>query len=595
MQRYKLAGCAAVFLLALSSTSRGDNEILGPVSEQDPRIAKLLARLSDPDPSNRGDACQRLINLGEAARPTLRRALPTASPQTRAEIDRVLLHVPWIRPGDNGLVEQAFRGYADLDAEQRCNAIDTFWSPGQTAPVSALLRIVLNDPCTAVRWQAAGAIISLEEDDALSKELVDLATGAEPAPQAYVSPAQNAPLLALAGWALQKTPARCQELLEKSLALETDHPSAFRGQMDFVFNWLCDRAETQHQHARLIQLLREQANRTPCNDEKVPEAVSDLFAAQADFGPDAGFTDDLRTYREYFTNPEMIYTISRLAARRNHPVLAEILADLALSLNGTSLGDHFRAGRFLAQHEWNLAAEREFKLCLHLPGGNISDVYFNLSALADERTDDLASAQYLEIGLTKLINSGGMHQVDRFGRETPWSPDAAWAEVWWHYLRAAQQSHDVPAIQANLDKLLGTDNGAKVLTETPGMAADIVPALQNLKRNDLADTLFDAAHAALLAKVNGDPQAPGPKNNLAWLCACTGKNLDEAARLAGEAVALAPDEGAYLDTQAEVFMRMGQPARAAEIEARAIQAKPEDVYMAKQLERFRTAAARQTH
>ncbi len=122
------------------------------------------------------------------------------------------------------------------------------------------------------------------------------------------------------------------------------------------------------------------------------------------------------------------------------------------------------------------------------------------------------------------------------------------------------------------------------------MAADIVPALQDQGRTRQADEIFDAAYQALKKKITPTDEDGMPKNNLAWLCACAGKHLDEAAQLSAEAVAEDPDDAACLDTQAEVFLRSGQPAKAVEIEKRAIELKPDDVYMQKQIARFRKAA-----
>jgi tetratricopeptide (TPR) repeat protein len=601
MQRYKLAGCAMVLLFALASPGRGDDAPLGPFAfTEDPRLHRLISLLNDPDPTLRSQASQKLIAIGQPARPALRRELSTTTPQTRSEIDRVLLHVPWIKHDDNETVEQAFTGYAELDAESRCERIDTTWLyPSPPAPASALLRIIMNDPCTAVRWEAAEALWRvLDENDPIGKDLIALVDNADPSPQLhppadqpYVQPADNAPLLALAGWANRAdNPARSEELMERSLSMEQDHPSAFRGQMNFVFLWLAERAFSQHQSQRVIQLVREQASRTPWSDEFVPAAISNLFAMQADYGPDPQFTSDLRAYQNYFTHPEMIYTLSRLATRKGHTFTGELLGDIALTLSGLDAEQHFLAGDFLTSHRWIDAAERELKFCLYLPGVDQTNVYLRLSRLAEQRSDDFAAARYMELGLKKNTSSSGLKKIDSYGRTVPWPVDDAWAEVYMHYLRAAQQNNDLPAIRENLDKLLGTDNGEKILATDPGLAADVVPALQVLGRTKLADEIFDKAFTSLKEEVDLQPKDPMPKNNLAWLCACANKRLEEGAKFAAMAVTLAPDDGACLDTQAEIYMRQGHPAKAAELEAKALEFKPEDLYMAKQLKRFQAAA-----
>jgi tetratricopeptide (TPR) repeat protein len=170
--------------------------------------------------------------------------------------------------------------------------------------------------------------------------------------------------------------------------------------------------------------------------------------------------------------------------------------------------------------------------------------------------------------------------------------DLGAAEVEWHYLRAFRLAHDQPAMQKHLEKLLTMDQDQQVLQKDPGMAADIVPALQDLGRGEQADRIFDAAYQALLDKVTAAPADPMPKNNLAWLCACSGKKLDEAVKYADQAVALDPEDAACLDTQAEAYFRTGRAREALEIETRALEFKPDDLYMARQVERFRAAAAR---
>jgi tetratricopeptide (TPR) repeat protein len=591
MQRITLAGCSILLLLAAVSASYA-----GPppstINTEDARVASLISQLADPDPLIRASAVQRLNNLGEAARPALRQALSTASPQAKCEIDQVLLHIPWVKPGDSDAVENALTGYADLEAEGRCARIDNWLAPLQNAASLVLLRVILNDPSSAVRWEAAGALrTDLDDNPAVARQLIGLVDGSIPSDQCYLPARQNAPLLAVAGWALRlSTPTRAADLLNQALQMEQDHPSAFLGQLDFVYMWLIDRATARHDHAMQVALLRQQADRTAWNDDRVPDAVTGLFATQADFGPSPEFQSDLRAYREYFSHPEMVYTLARLCEHQGYALPAEALNLTALLMSGNSADSHYMAGTFLALHNWISPAERELKWALALSDGKTPNIYFQLSALADARDDDLASAQYMEAGLQKLADSHGLVQTNRDGQVSPWNPDDGWAEVHWHYLRAARDAGDLPTAKLHLDKLLAMDADTHILDRDPGMAADIVPALQQQGRAEQADTIFEAAYKALTDKMHAEPDDPMQANNLAWLCACTGKHLDQALQLSAHAVAMSPDDAACLDTQAEAFMRSGQPQKAVEIEAHALEVKPDDVYMQKQITRFKTAA-----
>ena len=182
-----------------------------------------------------------------------------------------------------------------------------------------------------------------------------------------------------------------------------------------------------------------------------------------------------------------------------------------------------------------------------------------------------------------------MVRVGRYGDTVPWTEADQWAEVHWHYLRVAVTGGDRPGALAQARQLLDLDASGQVLSHDPGMAADIVPVLSDAGRLDEADRCFTAAYAALGRDVAKRPAEPMPKNNLAWLCARSGRHLDEAEKLSADAVRLAPADAACLDTRAEVLFRSGQAKEAIALESRALAAKPDDVYMHRQLARFRAA------
>ena len=299
-----------------------------------------------------------------------------------------------------------------------------------------------------------------------------------------------------------------------------------------------------------------------------------------------GFYDNLCSYQEYFGHAEMMYVMGRIALRRGHPYLSTAINGVALAINGTSFDDHFEVADFLGEHEWNDAAERELHWCLYLAHGQSPIVYARLASVAERRDDDQAAAQYMEIALQQAKD-----------QRLPFTADAdqASAAVQWHYLRAARLANDQKSERAHLEKLLALDQDAQVLNKDPGMAADIVPALQDLGRINQADKIFDAAYHDLHEMVLNAPADAMAKNNLAWLCACSGKRLEEAATTAGQAVAAQPEDSACLDTLAETYARLGQPAKALELEQHALQNKPEDVYMRRQVQRFRNDASKASH
>ncbi len=559
-----------------------------PVDGPSSPVPKLIGRLGDDDPVVRSDATQRLINLGEAARPLLRKELATATPQVRSQMDQVLLHVPWTRPGEPEEVSQALAGYADKDPESRCVQIENSLGPLGLPAGPALLRIVLNDPSPAVRWSAADAMRStFEAGDALMNQAID-ASDDKTGP-AYLPAKENAPLLAIAAWALRfSDPKRAEAMMIRATDLEIAYPSAFRTageplhtQSDFAFEWLADRWIVKKDYAAAIRLVREQAARTEWNPDVLPPAVAKLFAAHADYGPLPGIGNDVRGYQDYLAHPEVVYALGRMLHRHQHDAVGSLLDSIAVAMNGWSAEAHYTTGLFLAQQHWDADAEREMRWCISLSDGKNYLAYFILSELASQRDDDLACAQNLELGLKQMHAQGQMMQgtfADQYA-----------AEAEWHYLRAYRLAKDQTKTAEHLERLLEMDQDKQILQKDPGMAADIVPALQDAKRGEEADRIFDSAYAALIEKVSTTPSDPMAKNNLAWLCACSGKKLDEAVKYADEAVALDQEDSACLDTQAEAYFRVGRVKEALEIEKRALGFKPDDAYMARQVERFAAA------
>jgi uncharacterized Ntn-hydrolase superfamily protein len=79
-------------------------------------------------------------------------------------------------------------------------------------------------------------------------------------------------------------------------------------------------------------------------------------------------------------------------------------------------------------------------------------------------------------------------------------------------------------------------------------------------------------------------------NGLAWSCATRDLFLPEARRAAERAATLEPRNADILDTLAEVCFRMGDAAKAIEVETRAARLDPKSKYLKDQIARFRAGA-----
>lgn len=91
----------------------------------------------------------------------------------------------------------------------------------------------------------------------------------------------------------------------------------------------------------------------------------------------------------------------------------------------------------------------------------------------------------------------------------------------------------------------------------------------------------------LSESIKQNPEFPDAFNDLAWLYAQNDRNLDEALGLIEQALQQDPDNGAYLDTKAEVLYRLGRFKEAIEIESGLVKKAPEVTIFKQQLEKFK--------
>ena len=398
----------------------------------------------------------------------------------------------------------------------------------------------------------------------------------------------NAPLLAAVGWSWREVDVkRADQLLLQAVLLDNQHPAAIDGQIDFAYLWLIERAADENRFTDALNLLRQQAARTAWDQDDMPEPVANLFALHAEHGPFPGLADDLRTYRGYLDRPEMLYMLARLTERQGSPLVSIVFNGIALTAGGWSQDRHYSIGCFLTDQGWYAPAQRELQTALWLSDGQSVNIYFQLARLAAAQNDDWNVARYLEFALKRLpAPDTGMQRITRFGDRSKWTNEDAWAEVHWHYLRAARATNNLPEIRLHLQKLMELDKLGQVLHKDPSLATDIVPALDDTGNYNDAQKCFDAAYTDMKASVTADPTSAEAKNNLAWLCARCGRKLDEAVKLSQQAITTAPDNSAYLDTAAEAQFRNKNPKEAIRLETRALQLKPNDSFMTGQLKRF---------
>ena len=159
------------------------------------------------------------------------------------------------------------------------------------------------------------------------------------------------------------------------------------------------------------------------------------------------------------------------------------------------------------------------------------------------------------------------------------------------YLRVPTKVYRFQALAAveagDLETAARTINLAAALT--PGdttLAEELTPAFDRASQSGKGDQLFETLFSRYEADCKRFPNSAYLHNNLAWLAARCGRRIDVAFEHATKAVALAPHNGSYLDTLAEVHFCQGDRESAIRYSKRAVQLSPDRDALREQLSRF---------
>jgi len=571
----------AVLLLTLLdfSPAAGSQATTRP-SAQEGKITELIKQLGSDEASSRQAAMNALVSIGLPARPAILKAVGSDDPGLRDEAGQILLQLPWSLRDDPNPVRDALSHYGTPDIATRREAIDILARLPGDAGLAALLRLMNEEPSTAVRWTIVSRLRGLDQ----GPQLAHLRT---------VEPPNDPPMLALCGYArLAVDPSDAQRLLQRCADLEFARPSDDEGEFDFVVGTLAELACRQKQYDAAAQLRRRQYARGSHSDEAdISIALLELFALHGQYGPLPGLADDLKVAGTAVDSAKIQYALSRAYANAGDADRAKDARAHAFAAS-TSRRQRYYVGQFLYQHGWNDLAEDELAQFLKMqpdpdnlePDMSGAFAHILLGELAAQRGDDLAAAQHQEAALLTLGEKIDLSSTDGNGHRRPIQARDIHAQIDWHYLRAALAGHDQAQASHRLDELI-------LLKPTdPDIVIELVPMLRQQGRMSEAAALFDAAFDEIESRLQADPSNPSLQNDAAWLCARCDRKLNEALNWAGQAVAAMPQDAAIIDTLAEVNFHLGKAAEAVRLESMAISLDPKDEFMAGQLKRFRTAA-----
>jgi tetratricopeptide (TPR) repeat protein len=555
---------AALFSAGLHAAPTADSASK-PITVDKP-YQNLIDQLADPDPALRQQAADALTKVGSRARSALLEAVASGDPQIAPRASDVLLSIPWYESTDPIVVKQLLQDYGKHETGDRARVAEMLAQFPAHISAPALVRLVQQDPSPTVRWMIMRTISQHMFDEEMARALREV----------DVSHA-GAPLLAAAARAwLSVDSNKAMSLLQRAVALEEHQPSFDSGALDFAFDLLVSSAKAKKHLDQAAQLLRLQAKRERQLGDDDPSAVYELFALHAQYGPINGLSDDLRQFEAYLGRPQILYCLSMIEGRLGHVLTSIALERCAFASSVTSQRARWNAAIFLGSHDWTSLAQRE--LFAVLQGDGDSKLSYDLLArmrlstiLGDNDGDDNAAAAQLRAAVEELRDSA---------RSQPMVNELV-AQVQWREFRAARTARDEETMKKKVEALV------TLSPSESSIALDLVPYLKERGRTDDAAAMFGRAYETANSKLAVDPMNPEQMNEVAWLCARCDEKVDVAVKLAMQAVSLAPESYAILDTAAEANYHNGDAKKAVELETRALELKPDDKFMLEQIAKFR--------
>lgn len=532
-------------------------------------IPGLIDSLADSDAARRQQAADALAEIGPPARQQIVAAARSDNPEIRAQAAQILRKLPWSLPTDPEEVQAALKPYGQADDSERAELARVL--DLRLHATDVVLRLFNEEPSDSVRWFMT--LLLIDSDDAILERL-----------RKQNPPDDDGPGLLLVGEAwTERDRSKAQSFFRRAVEAAAIHPTSDSGILNstavrqLVFATI--EAQDFNAAADLLrkQIPRERGMRRSFfgNDEMSSSSLSSLRSLHEYFGPLRGYAWDTQTWGmkppKATVLAAMLTTLSPLGFT---PPLPTGLHD------NLSASQRYEAGRFLFQQGLNEAAEVE----LRRPSRTLNRrIDYNeprrlilLSLITAARDDDNATAYLIERAFALKDR-----QTLSFG--TLRSEEDLRAELHFRNAKIAHAAGDLARANREVAQLVDAT------PTTPDLTIAFVTWLKQTSRVKEAQTLFKRvyeAEAAALAKVESHKATA--RNDLAWLCARCGENLDEAVRLAKLATDEAPNIAAFLDTYAEAKYRTGQVEEAIKIETRAAELSPDTKFMKEQLARFKS-------
>ncbi len=577
MRRSLLALCLPLLLVGAAPATQPDESTPVPV---------LIEELGDARSVIREAATTQLIARGLAIRNDLIEASKSEDPEISLRAGAILRSFPWERPNDPPAVKQILIRYKVVLATQRAPIIQQLLKLPNDQGLDAIFRLLQEETDPRIRWTI---VQSLRKSWSQDKSL----DGVDTAKSLDVT-ANDPPILCTVAQAILPDQPQAAVALYLRAAQNADFSgNDDLGEIDFAVRNAIITCKSLKQYDQMAKFIRCRTQRTNAvRIAGVPDAVCELFALHARYGPLAGYAADCRQYSAYLLSPPILYTHAQLLLMHRHPLAASAVNRLALFSGSAQPVPHHEIGDFLQFNGWQRAAVGEFKQFLAIQSdddspqtkADLANAHFSLGNIYSSAEEHGLAATEIEQGLALIDQLPTAVNRMRGGR-TFMGEDAKLDlkrdAIGQHFLDAVARN-DPTEIAARLKEL----QAAKA--DDPEIVQEMVAQLTKAGDQNAADQLFTPIEAKLRADLAANPTSPQEMNSVAWFLARSGRKLDDALKFAEQAVAADPKNGALIDTLAEVHFQRGESKEAVALETKALAADPGRPELERQMRRFKS-------
>ncbi len=516
-------------------------------------------------------AAQKLSRYGVVAADALVHALATVPSPALPRVRELLSHLPLTSPGDPPEVVKALQNYNQLQTDNRKQVGYQLAALPIEKSAPALLRLIAYEPSERVAWQMAARLrpwISKCRDTILAAHLP-----------------QRPAALRLLAWA---QPERAIERMEQAWAMahQRQKTGADEDSADLLNEVATDLVALYRAQKRYDAV--ETCWRQVANDTKDPNAVLNLMAWLAEHNQPGRVEVEWKRYADGLAgDARALYILARAAGARGESQQERDFAATARSLSPQDPEQHLVVGVYLVQQHWLNWAASEFGRVLEMVGADERDRAFEITARlrladihahrrqSDKEAEQLETAMHLYEAFQQRTGGGGAitDQINNLKCRL--------------LLIEAERQGQAGHAEAREKALCET---LKLAPNHPDAVIALVEVFRKRGAVQEAADLVKSCSEFYRAQIAELPDEAENYNNLAWLLANTGAHLQEALKCSHKSLELQPDTAAYLDTLAEVYVRLGQPERAIEFQKQAVGLEPENLDLAGRLAKFEAAA-----